>query len=289
MLPASCGETKIRLRFAVPLVLIALVGACGAWAFLIEPATLRVREYRLEVPGFASVAPLRVALLADLHVGSPHNGTDKLQEIVRRTNEAHPDLVLLLGDYVIGGVYGGKYVPPETTGEILGRLEAPLGVWAVLGNHDYGQNAPRIEGALGLAGIRVLDDDAVRIERGADSFWLVGVSDFLRGPHQMDLAVRQVKDKAPILLFTHNPDLFPEVPERVALTAAGHTHGGQVYIPFLGRPVVPSRYGQRYAAGHVVENGRHLFVTTGLGMSIIPLRFLVPPEVSILAIGGPPP
>jgi uncharacterized protein len=260
-----------------------------------------VREYRLEIPGFASAAPLRVALLADLHVGSPRNGTEKLREIVRSTNEAHPDLVLLLGDYVIGGVKFGTYVPPETTGEILGDLRAPLGVWAVLGNHDYGQNAPRIEGALRLSGIRVLDDDAVRIELdganaggpakeggGAGSaFWLVGVSDFLRGPHQMDLAVRQVKDRLPILLFTHNPDLFPEVPERVALTLAGHTHGGQVRLPFFGRLIVPSRYGQRYAAGHVVENGRHLFVATGLGTSIIPVRFLVPPEISILTIGGP--
>jgi predicted MPP superfamily phosphohydrolase len=87
-----------------------------------------------------------------------------------------------------------------------------------------------------------------------------------------------------VVAFTHNPDLFPDVPARVALTIAGHTHGGQVFLPWLGRPVVPSRYGERYAIGHVVENGRHLFVSPGLGTSIVPVRFRVPPEVSVLIL-----
>jgi predicted MPP superfamily phosphohydrolase len=89
-------------------------------------------------------------------------------------------------------------------------------------------------------------------------------------------------------LITHNPDLFPEVPDRVALTLAAHTHGGQVYLPLIGRPIVPSRYGERYAAGHIVERGRHLFVTVGLGTSILPVRFLVPPEIALLDVRGRP-
>jgi predicted MPP superfamily phosphohydrolase len=93
-----------------------------------------------------------------------------------------------------------------------------------------------------------------------------------------------VTDGAPVLAFTHNPDLFPEVPSRVSLTLAGHTHGGQVYLPLLGRLVVPSQFGERYAIGHVVENGRHLFVTAGVGTSILPVRFLVPPEISIIRL-----
>lgn len=233
---------------------------------------------------------MRIALLADLHVGSPYSGADKLREIVRRTNEAQPDLTLLAGDFVIGGVLFGAYVPPETVGEILGGLRAPLGVFAVLGNHDHGMNAPRIKGALRLFGIRVLNDEAVRIERlaPATSFWLVGVSDLLRGPHDLRGALAHVTDGAPVLLLTHNPDLFPEVPERVGLTMAGHTHGGQVYLPLFGRPIVPSRYGDRYAAGQVIEGGRHLFVSTGTGTSILPVRFLVPPEISLLTIEGSP-
>jgi predicted MPP superfamily phosphohydrolase len=91
---------------------------------------------------------------------------------------------------------------------------------------------------------------------------------------------------APVLVFTHNPDIFVDIPPRVSLTLAGHTHGGQVYIPFIGRPIVPSHYGERFAIGHVVEGGRHLFVTPGLGTSIIPVRFLVPPEISVLTLEG---
>jgi hypothetical protein len=84
-----------------------------------------------------------------------------------------------------------------------------------------------------------------------------------------------------IIALTHNPDIFPLVPPRVAITLAGHTHGGQVYLPLIGRPIVPSRYGQRYAIGHIEEGGRHLFVTSGIATSIIPVRFLVPPEIVI--------
>jgi predicted MPP superfamily phosphohydrolase len=87
-----------------------------------------------------------------------------------------------------------------------------------------------------------------------------------------------------VLAFTHNPDVFPQVPHRVALTIAGHTHGGQVALPFVGRPVVPSKYGQRYAIGHVVEDARHLFVSPGIGTSVVPVRFQVPPEISVLTL-----
>ena len=98
----------------------------------------------------------------------------------------------------------------------------------------------------------------------------------------LSAALAAVPDEAPVLVFTHNPDLFPEIPERVSLTIAGHTHGGQVYLPGIGRPIVPSRYGERFAIGHVVERGRHLFVSSGLGTSILPVRFLVPPEVAAI-------
>lgn len=205
---------------------------------------------------------------------------------MRRTNAAEPQLILLLGDYVVHGVVAGRFVPPEAIASILGDLRAPLGVFAVLGNHDYAMNGPRIRGALRHAGITVLEDESARLgPPGADApFWITGVTDMLRGPHDLLGALAMVTDDAPSIVFTHNPDLFPEVPARVSLTLAGHTHGGQVRLPILGRPIVPSIYGQRYAAGHVVEEGRHLYVATGLGTSIIPARFLVPPEIIVLEL-----
>jgi predicted MPP superfamily phosphohydrolase len=225
---------------------------------------------------------MRVAVLADLHVGSPFNGMSKLRRIVELTNNLKPDLILIPGDFVIDSVIGGSFVSPEEAAVELGRLRAPMGVWACLGNHDWWLDPRRVGRVLQGQGIGVLEDDAVRVQRGSTHFWLVGISDFREGPHDVRQATAQIRDGAPVLMFTHNPDVFPDLSNRFSLLIAGHTHGGQVHVPFIGRPIVPSKYGQRYAYGHVVEGGRHLFVSTGLGTSIIPVRFGVPPEVTVL-------
>jgi predicted MPP superfamily phosphohydrolase len=276
------GKRKLRRAF-LGLLLLGL--ALAFWAFVAEPSSLRVREYAVEASGWpVDQAGLRIALLTDLHIGSPYNGLDKLDEVVRRTNAARPDLVLILGDLVIQDVVGGRFVPPEQIAPRLGGLRAPLGLYAVLGNHDRWLDGPRVRATLEKTGIPVLEDRAIRITRGGSPFWLVGVSDEWTAPHDIQGALAQVTDGNPVLLFTHNPDIFPRIPSRVSLTFAGHTHGGQVYLPLLGRLVVPSRYGQRYANGTVIEGGRHLFVASGLGTSIIPVRFLVPPEISIVRL-----
>ena len=234
---------------------------------------------------------LRVAVLADLHVGSPFNGVDNLERIVAATQAAKPDLILLAGDYVIHGVLGGSYVPPETAAKRLDALAAPAGVFAVLGNHDWWLGAEEVASALEAVSIPVLEDQAREVVFGKCRFFVAGVGDYWEGAHDIRKSLESVPHDAATLLFTHNPDLFPHVPRRVALTIAGHTHGGQVYVPGLGRPVVPSEFGERFAIGRVVENGRHLFVSPGLGTSILPVRFLVPPEISVatLRAGTPQP
>jgi predicted MPP superfamily phosphohydrolase len=117
--------------------------------------------------------------------------------------------------------------------------------------------------------------------------WIGGLSDFREGRHDVRGTLRQVTDSAPVILITHNPDVFPEIPARVSLLLAGHTHGGQVVFPFIGALVVPSIYDNRYLKGHIEERGQHLFVASGTGMSYLPVRFLVPPEVTILRIESP--
>ena len=284
----ASGARSVRRRRAF--VGLSVAGAAlGLWAFWIEPASLRNENYHLAIgqwPG--ECARLRVAVLSDLHVGSPFNGLDKLDRVVALTQATRPDLILLAGDFVIHKVVGGRFVAPEETATRLAGLSAPLGVFAVLGNHDWWHDRRRVQRALESRGISVLEDQAVPVSRGSCRFWLAGIGDFWEGRHDVGATLASVPPGQPVLAFTHNPDVFPEIPERVSLTVAGHTHGGQVYIPLVGRPVVPSRYGQRYAIGHIVENGRHLFVTPGLGTSIIPVRFLVPPEVSVLELQAAP-
>ena len=263
--------------------------ALGLWGFWLEPASLYNEHHPIHLPNWPEPCDgLRIAVLADLHVGSPFNGLDKLDRIVDLTLNARPDLILLAGDYVIHGVIGGAKVAPEAIAQGLRRLAAPLGVFAVLGNHDWWEDGPRIRRALESVGIPVLEDSSRLIKSNACEFQLAGLSDYWEGPRHYRAALEHIPLRVATIAFTHNPDTFPEISRPVDLMIAAHTHGGQVYLPGLGRLVVPSKYGQRYAIGHVVENGRHLFVSAGLGTSIIPVRFLVPPEISLLTIRALP-
>jgi uncharacterized protein len=256
------------------------------WAVLVEPGRLVVQETRVVSARWpAARAPLRIAVLADLHVGSLRNGLDRLEDVVARTNEQRADVIVLVGDF-IHGKSERWIVPPEPTASRLARLRARYGVVAVLGNHDWWYDGPRVRTALEGAGIRVLENDAVALGEGQERFWVAGVGDLWTRKVDIDSALAAVSEKEPVILLTHNPDVFPQVPARVALTVAGHTHGGQVALPLLGRPVVPSAYGQRYAYGLVIEEGRVLFVSPGIGTSIVPVRFRVPPEISMITLSA---
>ncbi len=285
-------KSKLRIALAAALAVMVLL---AAWAFWLEPASLTVRRVSLRVPGWrAEHAGLKVALLTDLHVGAPHMSLGRLRRVVERTNAEAPDVVLITGDFLIGGpqdeggerggVLGGTFVEPEPIAGELKHLRAPSGVYAVLGNHDWWFDGERMTRALEGAGLRVLENQAARVERGGRGFWLVGIADLWTRRPDIEGALREVTTPDPVILFTHNPDIFPDVPASVSLTVAGHTHGGQVNLPLFGRPVVPSRFGQRYAFGHVEENGRRLYVGGGVGTSIVPVRFRVPPEVVVLSL-----
>ena len=270
------------------LVAIALAGAAGlaVYAFWIEPRRLVVTRVEVAAPAWPAGAPdLRVVALADLHAAGPHITPDRIAAIVARANAERPDLVALLGDYVFETWARTSFVPPEAVAAALAGLRARLGVFAVIGNHDWALDGARVRRALEGAGIPVLDNAARRVEADDGfAFWVAGVGD--RDVDRDDLpgTLTRVTNGAPILLLTHSPDLFPDVPERVALTLAGHTHGGQCDLPLLTRFVIPSRYGRRFAYGHIVEGGRHLVVSGGLGCTLLPMRFRMPPEIVVVTL-----
>ena len=234
------------------------------------------------------LAGFSVAFISDTHVGSPHIDLEKIRSIVEETNALQPDLILLGGDYGINGVVGGHTVLSTDIVAILSKLMARYGVFGVLGNHDWWNGAPRIRQEFNEQHIQILEDDARHIAIGNRGFWIAGVSDYTEGAHDIGKALSVVTGSDPIIIFSHSPDIFPNVPSHIGLTIAGHTHGGQVYVPFLGRPIIPSKYGQRYAKGMIEEEGKQLFVGSGIGTSILPMRFLTPPEVSILKLYPPP-
>src|SRR5919199_2834128 len=267
-----------------------VAAAAIAWrALWREPRSERLRELELELPAWpAALDGLRVALVSDLHAGAPHVQEERIERIVAAVHDQRPDLVMLLGDYIDFDVAFGSTVAPEAVADRLGGLRAPLGVVAVLGNHDWRHDGPRVRAALRNAGIPVLENDA--IAAGAE-LWVAGVEDSRHRRPDVGRALRDVPDGAPVILMAHDPDLFPQVPARVALTVSGHLHGGHVGVPLVRRPFLPSRFGERYAAGHVVEGGRHLYVTSGIGTTGWPVRLLAPPEIVILRLrpGGEPP
>lgn len=274
---------------------LALGGlAPAAYGFAIEPAwRLEVTPYRVSPPGWPSGIKLRIAVLADLHVGEPYMGLGRIRRIVDAANDLKPDLTVVLGDYHASHRFISREVTPDDACAALARLSAPLGRWAILGNHDYWHGALIWRRALRQAEVPLLENRAIRLAHDGFGFWLAGLASMLAirlrrgaffGLHNLPGTLAQVTDDAPVILLAHEPDIFPEVPARVALTLAGHTHGGQVRL-FGYSPKVPSQFGNRFAYGHVVEGGRQMIVSGGLGLSVLPVRLGVPPEVLMVELG----
>lgn len=277
---------RARLNVILALLLLA-VFMCVSWGALIEPNRLVVNQHAIQIDNWPKeLGGLRIALIGDLHTGSPFIDDQKLERIVELTNQQNPDLIVLLGDYMNRGSWHARQVEPEITAAHMKNLHAPLGVYAILGNHDWWYNGEKVQNAFEQAGIRVLENDVAEIKWRGKSFWLVGFADYWSLRFKIKETLSKVPPEATMIAISHNPDIFARVPATVPLLLAAHTHGGQVNFPLIGTPIVPSRYGSRYTAGHVFENGHHLFVTTGIGTSILPVRFRVTPEIAILTVNS---
>ena len=264
----------------------------GVYSVIVEPGfRLEVKEWDVPHASWpATMPPLRIAVLTDIHAVEPWMPVGRINHIVNTTNDLNADIILLLGDFVeaVRPKLRTGIVPISDWAPVLGKLRAPLGVYAVLGNHDWWDDAVSVRGGLRQVGIPVLENRAFKIEKGRRRFWLAGLGDQLARHDDLPGTIRQVSgDADPVILMVHEPDIFVSVPKRATLTLAGHTHGGQVLLPFIGRPIVPSAYGQRFAYGHIVEGGRNMIVSSGLGLTGLPVRFGVPPEIALVTVGAP--
>jgi predicted MPP superfamily phosphohydrolase len=279
----------------------------GGYACAVEPLRLAVTHYKVVPARWPDGLKLKIAALADIHACEPWMSAERVAQIAAQTNRLGADLIVLLGDYAANHRYVTQRVAAEEWAAALSDLRAPLGVHAVMGNHDWWDDrAAQRDGrgpvigrrALEKSGIPVYENDAVRLKKEGQPFWLAGLGDqlalrggkrwgrrFTMGVDDLPSTLAKVTDDAPVLLLAHEPDVFPTVPARISLTLSGHTHGGQVRL-FGYAPVVPSRYGNRYAYGHVVEEGRHLVVSGGLGCSTVPLRLGMPPEIMVVDVGA---
>lgn len=283
----------------------AFAASTAAYGFGEPALRLSVTRYDLSPRQWPADFQLRIAVIADLHACDPWMSLDRINGIVERANALNADVIVMLGDYVAGHRHVTRFIPAGEWAAVLAGLKAPLGVHAILGNHDYwedktvqreGQGPTIARRALEAAGIPVYENDVQRLTKGGRSFWLAGLGDQLAymparrfrpvrhiGVDDLTATLAKVTDDAPVILLAHEPDVAFRVPSRVALQLSGHNHGGQVRL--LGwSPAVHSRHGVRLAYGHF-RMKCDLIVSGGLGCSIMPFRIGVPPEIVLVTLG----
>lgn len=248
-----------------------------------------VRRHDLIVAGWPRWSrPMRIVLLADFHTGSHAGDVARLEAIIAEAAGFAPDLALYGGDYVNMQPFGDGRVPPRVIAAILARLQAPSGRFAILGNHDINYGAAEVAGALQRHGIVVLDDEQSSLRFEHRDIDLLGVPDGHVHRPEARILVAGLAQHRPTIILAHDPVWFADVQSPSHLMLAGHTHGGQIRLPVLGALRNSSKAPLRWSHGHIVENGRQLCVTSGLGTSGIPLRIGIPPEFVVLDVNGPP-
>jgi len=283
----------------------AFTASTAAYGFT-EPVTrLRVARYDIQPPQWPADFRLKIAAVADVHACDPWMSLPHIEAIVERTNALGADIIVLLGDYVAGHRHVTRYIPANEWAPVLAGLKAPLGVHAILGNHDWwsdqdvqrdGRGPTAAQRALEAAGIPVYDNDAKRLTLNGRPFWLAGLGDQLAylparrfrpvrriGVDDLAATMTKVTDDSPLIMMAHEPDVAARMPARVALQLSGHTHGGQVRL-FGWSPIAPTRF-EKFVYGYS-RTDCDVIVSGGLGCSIMPFRLGVPPEIVLVTLGG---
>lgn len=259
--------------------LVVLVLALG-WAYAVEPYWVDYRDVEVGVPDLpAAWDGLRIAHLSDFHLGFPP-GPSFLRRVLGEVQARKPDLIAHTGDF-----FSGQSTGVPAGAELLSRMQADLGVFGVLGNHDYFADTGALLGVLDTAQVSLLRNGAVPLERDGARLWVAGVDDLSTGHDDLDRTLAEVPPGEPTLLLSHSPDLVEEASDRaISLMLSGHTHGGQVCLPFLGPVFCFSRFYKRYASGRFQVGPTTLYVNRGLGQALLPFRFLCRPEVTFLTL-----
>lgn len=271
---------KKFLKLVLWLVILLSVFQLYLYASRTEPQKLEVKEETLYIPHWKEqMNGLRIGVISDLHIGMEYSDASKLKTVVDLMNNEEPDIVVLLGDFDARAIAYSN-IKEDKISAILKELKAPDGVYAILGNHDY-EPEDIVENILKDAKILLLQNQSKVITYKGRKLKIVGFNDLWHYKLVPEEIIGKIS--IPVIVLSHNPDVFPEIPEAVSLTLSGHTHGGEVVFPKIGSPFVPSKYGQRFRKGHIAENNKHLYVTSGVG-TLSGFRLMNPPEIVVLTI-----
>lgn len=291
-------------------LILLLILALVAYGALIEPYQIDIQEETAVIPGLpASWEGKRIAVVGDFQVGMWLGNTPTINDIAVRLAVLQPEVVLIVGDYIYHPVADSEREIPVVIEQLQPLLQSGIPVYSVLGNHDYAMNgeqdavneqiAQALKAALEQAGIVVLQNQALPLapngaagQASEEALYLVGL-----GAHYPDLdlpqpAFAEVPAAAPRLVMMHHPDTFAKLPANSApLAVAGHTHGGQIRIPFTPQWswMTYAREDEVHADGWIDgygAAGNRLYVNRGVGFSVVPIRINCPPELTLFTLQG---
>lgn len=282
-------------RIGLVLLLIFLgIGSVVAYAYFIEPRQFVVVEQDLTVSNWEpKLDGFKIVAIADIHAGSNYVPVERLRYIVERANEQNADLIVLLGDYVSeakrrrtdeerGADQSDLKIPVDVIADNLRGFKAKYGTYAVIGNHDWWHNEKKIDAELERVGINVLDNEIANIQVGDQTVRLWGIEDLWKNQRVPAEPFEQLPEKKNVIAITHNPDSLLHAPAGFSIMLGGHSHGGQINFPIFG-PFSPFN-DQRFMRGLAEVDGKKVYVTSGIGTSVLPLRWRVPPEIAVITL-----
>ena len=259
------------------LKLLLFVPACclWIWAFIIEPhIILDVEEVPIKIEKWDSnLDNLKIAVVGDIHAGKPFFEDWRVKKIVDKINSLSPDIVLLVGDFVNGGWYQSS-MNLDKLASMLSKIRAPFGVYAILGNHDYLYGAGQIRKMINSTHIKLLENSNAKVDTPKGSFYISGIADPLSADYSYSQTLKGVEKNSPVIFLSHTPDVFREIPTEASIAFSGHTHGGQVKLPFIGALFSNTFAKDKLIEGEYRDGPKTIFVTRGLGTSRLPVRFL---------------
>ncbi len=277
-------RNKVRIKSgcvttAIIMALVAIPVACVVWAVFVEPYWIQITRHKVVVDNYPStLAPITIVQMTDQHCG-PYIGANDIRRTVYMSNAQSPDIVVLTGDFVSRTAANAGFCA-----EALSGLKSRKGVYFILGNHDYSEGSETVTAALVDKGFVPITNTSRQVFPGV---YLIGIDDFWNGRPDVTRAFAGVPPGRVNLVISHSPKIFPEINDRDCTVFVGHTHGGQVVIPFIPRNKIIGLRGWKYISGWYQEGNSRMYVNRGIGMVSPPVRFGVRPEISVFTVGGP--
>ena len=257
-------------------------GLLASYAARVEPGRVEVVRLTLSLPRLpSSLDGLLLAQISDIHAGEA-TGAEQIRRFVDMTNELHPDLIVITGD-----MFQYRLESARMSARELAKLRAPLGVYALMGNHERRLPAQDGEQPFRQAGLTVLCNVAHEVRVDGASLWLVGMDDVLKRRGNLALALQGVPEDSCKVLLVHEPDVADQAARfPIDLQLSGHTHGGQVRLPGIGPLILPI-LGRRYPMGLYRVGDTWVYTNRGLGMARPAVRFNCRPEITLFTLTSP--